>query len=536
MLRQFVLAAGAFALASTPLHAQPSQAGSSTQTDEYLETKREAFAWLIGTWESRYEGDGSFAKARSGAQIKFTMESDGTVIGQIVSTSELMREAKYSEGMYVFRGLERPFTNAPGTSIYAVRTGGGQFRHITNCCDEWRDTLVALHQGDSNLQLLPTAKGSLSGYAEWVKISGPGLATAPIPAANDKCNIAAYNRFLNSEAGKLIDEFDRDTAGFADSDHTSPTSKRHPYVRADFVADEQDEEIRRWEALVREVIDNRGPDDFLRKTRRNVLTEYRDATTKYSAAARADADCPQPSEIAPYTHVMMGRAMGMAVQTRMTETLAEEVAQSGNVQEAYTRMFYEGLGDVGSLEGALGNAAVDAVKAVLFEDEVKPDKVEALVPQLEALRARYAELEAQGNPPDLFQTTKDMKEIFKRAGVDYDPSATSSDLFGAGISGGMSAADLFRSMVLGKTLKPQGKFFGTLSVLFDLAEIGNALLDLKTLVGLNDDVMPVTLAVTEDAAHLAVLEERYRQFYDEFELFADEYDSLVKEAHRRGEI
>ena len=75
---------------------------------------------------------------------------------------------------------------------------------------------------------------------------------------------------------------------------------------------------------------------------------------------------------------------------------------------------------------------------------------------------------------------------------------------------------------------------GAVSLIIDLAEIGKALWDLKELTEVSNELMPATLAVAEDAAHLAVLEERYRQFYEEFQLFADSYDIALKEAHQRG--
>ncbi|MEP3049811.1 MAG: hypothetical protein ABJP48_10370 [Erythrobacter sp.] len=524
-------------IAPPTAQAQPATNDVQQDEDEYLTAKREAFAWLLGTWESYYDQASNplFNDARTGATLIFTMEPDGRVVGQIGETSEMMREAGYRSGMYVFRGLERSIAFAPGSSIYASRADGGQFRWIrSGGSDEWRETWIGIHQDGPNLQLPATAKGSLSGHADWIKIGGQGVAAAP--RADSKCNIPAYNLFFRDEVWPLIDAFENDTGGIADHDTSTTTVKRHPYIQADFVEDEQDEEIRRWEGIVREIINNRGPDDFLRNNRRKILAEFRAATTAYLDAAREDLDCPAFTDNPGYTNVQIGSAMGMAIEIRQSVDVAEDLAQSRAVQEHYTRLFYEELGDVGSLAGEMRNAAIDAVTAALTEDGVERSRAEALVPQLDALRSRYANREAAGNPPDQFEVDRDMQAIFRRAGVDYDPAATSQELFGSAIAGGRSVAQLYRSMVLGKTLVPQGRTLGALSVLFDLAEIGNALLDLKALVTVNDEIMPVTLAVTEDAAHLAVLDERYRQFYADYETFAAEYQRLIQEAERRGEI
>lgn len=522
------------AFLAAPSHAQPANTAEKLPVDAYMATKEKAFSWLLGTWESYYEGTNSFATSRSGGTLIFTLESDGRVVGRIGKTNGFMDEYGYRAGMYVYRGLDLPLTYAPGKSIYTVRTQEGEFLRVWSAQNErnWSPSGVSLHQGDSTLQLDSVANGYLSGGgAKWIKTSGPRIATAK---KNGACNDAAYILHLRNKGEALIAAFARETERLAGNDPSTTTRKRYYYVRADFVEDEQDEEIRRWEKLVGEIIANRGPDDFLRNSRNNIIAEYRSATSKYLNEARNSEACPKHTSTSPYTNLLMGKAMADAVEIRMSEVMAEEVAQAQAVQEAYTRRFYNSLGEVGSLEGKLVSASVDAVAAALTADGVKEQEVQALVPLLKVMRDKYSRMEAAGNPPGPLEVQREMKAAFKSAGVKYDPSASTSEILGVSISGSMSVVELFRSMVLGKTLAAKGKLLGPLSIIIDTAEIVKSLSDLKTLFRVNDEDMPVTLAVTEDAAHLEVLHQRYKLFYQAYEKFENDYAAILKEAERRG--
>nr|WP_298896924.1 hypothetical protein [uncultured Altererythrobacter sp.] len=167
------------------------QSDSDSQSPEpriYYEEKNEQFAWLIGTWESRYEGDTLFAENRSGATLEFYLEVDGTVSAKIGETNNIMVNYGYRKGMVVFRKIST--SGSSGHHRHMLWAGGGHFFKLDKERNvaEWDldDGSIIVHREGPYMLPPPIVNGYLSDHARWYKVAGSFLLydeQAPIPSA-----------------------------------------------------------------------------------------------------------------------------------------------------------------------------------------------------------------------------------------------------------------------------------------------------------------------------------------------------------------
>ena len=559
----------AAALAPAAALAQPDAQETPAQGAD-LERKRQQFAWLIGTWESHFEGDTLFAQNRSGAVLEFYLETNGTVSATIRETNAFMEDYGYRKGTVVFRGISTSGSSA--ISNHMLWADGGQFYKLdpSQNVAEWDldDGGVIVHREGPYMLPPPTVNGYLSDHAKWYKTTGTPLpggsqipagvqekaepapaeapAGGPAPAkiaagtpdqTRADCDWNVYFQHLRDNGEALVARFERNTLRLVEQDDDNVIDKKlFPYgpdVRASYVSFDENATIEGWERLAGQMIANQGADDWLKKTRLEIASAFRTANLYYWRSARAQEKCPGMREDrAAYAELLSAYAVGVSVAIRKESYLSEQLEAAYRLREAYTRKLFEELASTGSIKQKLIDAGKDQLDAILTGQGVPIGKIDSLSGELDRLSEKFARMEARGVDPSQEQILRETEQAFKQAGIDYRPSGKS--LWGNVASGSKDALFAGLTYVAAK-FTDLGKV-GVLTrnsylySLIDHIEIAKGLADTGRLNVVWTQILPSTNAVREDVAHLEVLIRRYELVQAEYDALSSGYSRMFAEA------
>lgn len=567
---------------SVPLMAQPATApvDNAAISVEALEERRAIFAWLLGTWR----GDHMFGpnSSRAGAQVTFYLEADGTVSARLDKTSEWMdsSEKLLAElvGQRFIRGIS---TSNSAPSVWTNSAGGGSV--INKNDGQWTNLgIVYVDAETGKLSHL----GGISDFSHWVKISGstaarpagttaapgadptPGTGSegAPAPATtaqptapaseeaptnNKRCDYSFYSMLVGESTKSVIATFEHDVDEVATYDPDMPAGRLYPSPVESatdiprFLDFEDYQALQRIEAVTGELIANSGPDAALIKAETQIRKLYLEARRQYDVAAQ-DAEargepCPKFTHQPAYQSVLQADQAMAQLRANRDQALQARMADATRLHEKMTRQFYSDLADASSIDEKINKAqskAYDLVKgqlkSMLTGEGIAAAKVEALAPQLDALRERYASMEAQGKPVSDAQRDKDLKAALKRSGIDYDPAIARTAKRDGQTAIGKMAYDYAASIILTANGKAPTGIIGKLSAMKGAvgniknhAEILNSLKNYYDLLGVEEDVLPLAVAVHENRAYITGLLQRYDIMEQEYALLRKNFENAV---------
>ncbi|MEP5936734.1 MAG: hypothetical protein ABJ239_00245 [Erythrobacter sp.] len=586
-MRILLGAAAALAMgASAPLQAQP--ADSAPLSAEALEDRRAMFAWLVGTWR----GDHMFGpnSTRAGAQVTFYLEADGTVSARLDKTSEWMdgseKRLAGMVGQQIIRGIS---TSNPAPTVWANSAGGGSV--INKSDGQWTNLgIIYVDAETGKLSHL----GAMSDFSHWVKISGTtaakpaGTNTGPGPTSpaegtnapstgagsdgtstpatraqpantvpeeeapnNKRCDYQFYKILVGDSTKSIVAAFENDVDEVATYDSDMPAARMYPSpVKSatdipNFLTFDDYTSLRRIEALTTEIVANSGPDSALTNDANQIRLLFLEARRQYDIAAQDAAarrqPCPKFSDISGYQHVAAADKIMARIRNRRDGAVKGTLAETNRLREKMTKQFYSDLADASSIEEKVQKLqdkgyelAKKYLKSVLTGEQIEPEKVEDLTPQLDALRERYAQLEAQGKPISDAQRDKDLKAALKRSGIDYDPAIGRNAVSDGQKKIGSAAFDYAKSLITNPSGNPATGIFGRLSALKGKvsnvqahAEILNSSKNYYDLLQVEKDVLPLALAVEEDRAYITGLVGRYDIVEQEYALLRSKFENAV---------
>ncbi|MCK0128650.1 hypothetical protein [Erythrobacter sp. F6033] len=558
---------------SAPAFAQPEQATGPELSAEKLEERRATFAWLLGTWN----GDHMFGpnSNRSGAAVTFYLEQDGTVSARLDRLSPWMEssEKRFRDmvGKRIIRGI-----NASGAprSVWSNSASGGEV--FDKNSGNWTNLgIIYVSRDDGKLSHL----GAMSDFSHWVKVSGsagstgtrdapssrnttpssPGAKSAdPQPNAEPtqdssddsqrRCHLITYIELLTKGTSKAITDFDQKTDRIAVYDDSLPAVRLYPSpIKSsadipDFMTAEQYLTLDRLEVLVAETVKNRGPDDALKGYRTALITMHRRAADQYEGAGIRAADafkpCPDYSESVPQAFLLAAETNMDALRQRRDKQLKPLLAEADALNETLMRKFYGELDDARSLESKAKAWVSEQIKDAFKKEGVEPAKIDALIPQLDALRDQYRRLAEAGTPVSDQQQSADLAEALKRAGIAYDPARDVDKPLDTAQSITAKLFNYMKGQIVGPGPKDifsyYSKVAGYVGLVKDTAEIINAMKNLYDLWGIRQELMPVALAAAEDRAYLIGLIERYDRVEAEYLTLQNRFKEEVNKSAAQG--
>lgn len=562
---------------SVPAMAQPVPSERPALSASAQKQQRAKFAWLLGTWQADHMfGSNS---NRSGARVTFFLESDGTVSARLDKMSEWMEmdEKKFREvlGKTFIRGI-RTSGRSRATWTHSAHEGMVFDKNSGN----WTNLgIIYVSRKDGKLSSL----GAMSDFAHWVKVSGPQANSAPqtggttnnVPERNQRAtNIPSsaangasdtrasdtrsstpkvdekrlrcihqptYATMLNTSTGRVIKNFTDATETVARYDPGLPRTRLYPspiessadipefLEAADYLV------LDELEVITKEMVTNRGPDNWLKEKRNRIRQLHGLARDKYDGAAKRAADafkpCPTYSEPVPYALLTEADKIMTELRQRRDNDLKPLLEKGEQLNEALTRKLYEELAAANSLENKAGSWLGKKISDTLQKERIEPRKIEALMPQLDALRDVYQRLEAAGTPVSDKQRDIDLVAALKKSGIDYSPTNGEKIVRELAVELGDEAFNAIGALMIQARapdiLKLGSRALGYVSLAKDTAEIINGLKNVVALWDIRQELMPVTLAVSEDRAYLIGLIDRYDRVEAEYEKLQKLFENSV---------
>lgn len=570
MTLKAILATAAILATSYPASAAMAQSPSGTTEQACAD-----FGWLLGAWDA-YSPWGDQSKPANGTLV-FTLAADGSVEGRIGQAGHFTAEG-YTDGMLVYRGF-RTVRSYGADGVTRFQSFDGQFYYHDR--GRWEDHSIGVRQ-TGELYMLPTAISRLGGGGPFRKRGSqapagrcgtdsdrqsdpataprPPAPAAPAAPASDRplpeaaenkrprCDQITYVGLLNPQTGKVIADFTAATESIAVFDPSLPGARLYPSPITSsanipsFLTAEQYLVFDAIETEVAALVTNRGADDWLKSTRNRLLQLHRQASDRYEAAGTKADDafepCPLYSEPSPFALLVEAEAAVAALRARRDTRIKPMLARAGVLNEALLRRFYGELDDTRSLDSKAKTWAKERFAEAFASEAVAPQKIEALIPQLDSLQALYRRLESEGTPVSDAQRDADLAAALEKAGIAYDPKR---DVDPQGSTAGKISRKLYdytRNYIVGPG--PQdlfayySKVAGYVGLAKDTAEIVNALKNLYDLWGVGRELMPTTLAVTEGRAYLAGLVARYDRVEAEYLAMRTDFEKAVTDSGRRG--
>lgn len=554
---------------SAPALAQPELPALSAKAQA---EQRAQFAWLLGTWRADHMfGSNS---NRSGARITFYLENDGTVSARLDKMSSWMEgsEERFRAvlGKRFIRGIR---TSGAPRSVWTHSASGGMV--FDKNSGNWTNLgIISVSREDGKLSHL----GAMSDFAHWIKISGPQGSTASRPAdtaggssagnkkleidssattgrANDvnsddqkldekrrRCiHQPTYATLLNTSTGRTIKNFTDATDTVARYDPGLPAARLYPSPiesSADIPEFLQAEDylvLDSLEVITNEMVVNRGPDDWLKEHRNRIRQLHVLARDQYDGVGKRAADgfkpCPAYSEPVPYSQLAKADKIMEELRKRRETVLKPMLAKGERLNEALTRELYSALAEANSLEDKAGVWLGQKIADTLRAEQIESRKIEALTPQLDALRDLYQRLEAAGTPVSDKQRDIDLAAALKKSGIEYDPAKGQQVGRDFAVEIGDEAFNFIGALMIQARapdiLKLSSRALGYVSLAKDTAEIINALKNLNSLWDVRQELLPTTLAVAEDRAYLIGLIQRYDSVEEEYKKLRKLFEKSV---------
>lgn len=558
---------------AAPVAAQPEStepAAGNRASAETLEERRKTFAWLLGTWR----GDHMFGPNtnRSGAIITFFLEPDGTVSARLDKMSPWMEtsEKRFADlvGQRFIRGIN---ASGPPRHVWSNSASGGVV--FDRNSGSWTNLgIVTVDRETGKLNHL----GAMSDFSHWVKVSGGSIQREPSPAptsptpssqtgqvgsegtaapeetattsSDKRCNYAYYQELVGGSTASVIAQFDNDIDEVATYDPDMPSQRMYPSpigsaaeIPVAYIDFDDYRALTDMEEISTEIVAKSGPDEQLTGGTRKIRRLFGEARQSYDLSARlADRrrmPCPKFSDPDAYPKVAEADAIMAALRKRRDELLKPRLAEGERLNEKLTKEFFRDLVDASSLDEKQNKVLAELQKMArqqlvsrLTGEAIEPEKVEDLVPQLEALRNHYSQLESQGKKVSPEVRDKDLKEALARSGIDYDPAITRTAKRDGQINMGKAGFD-YLSSTLGPKLTGFGKHLSSAQSLLAVAKVTaeslNALKNYYSLLGTRDELIPVALAVQENRAYLIGLLDRYEIFEREYAIMRKDFENAV---------
>jgi len=551
---------------------------ASAQAESGVSNDRCAnFNWLLGTWSSYSPwGDQS---APSGGTLVFTMGANGTIEGRIGQMNSYMEENGYASGMLVYRGFKEVRYYGPDR-VTLYQSFGGEFFQVDRDGRAWRQDTIGVRP-DGRLYMSPPSISRLSGHGPFRKssttqssgecatdrnpTSDPTLSGAndqsksnasssqepPTPdRKRKKCKYPNYQILALGSSDSVIKRFEQDTNDFASYDSSLPGRRLYPNpvdsaakIPVRYMDLEDYRTLSEMEALTAEIIDEGGLDKAFAQAMRDITKLYKEARGAYDLSARIadrrELPCPVFTDPDALPKITAGDAAMAALLARRKGELEKRLSSANALNEKLTRAFFSDLAETGSLDEKqkmfvedIKQKAKDKLKAYLANEKLEPKQIEDLVPQLEALEARFEQMRAEGREVTDSLRDKELKDALKRSGIAYDPALTRSAKRDGQNAVGKAFLDTLQSELGPKPTGVFGQLAAAMSY-FQAAKVSletlNALKNLYTLFKTKEDLMPVALAVQEDRIYIRGLAERYDKLEAEYALMRRDFERAITE-------